>query len=278
MRIERHAVRRSERVHPQAQRPRRRHLRVLLSQRARRGVPRVRERPLPVRGQLLVQPAERLHREVHLAPHLDQRGRVLQQQLRRHATHRADVRRDVLAGDAVTARRAPHQPSPLVRQRARHPVDLQLAREPAASPTRVSTRAFHASSSSNENVLSSESMGARCATGANRSAGTSPTRWVGESGVMSSGNAVLERLELADHLVVLDVGDLGIVEDVIAVAVVVDVLAELLDAELRLSQLAFLGPAHGRAISTPPATPISAPTTTTPPRTPGTCWRYRAPA
>ncbi len=31
----------------------------------------------------------------------------------------------------------------------------------AASPTRFSTRAFHASSSSNENVLSSESIGAR---------------------------------------------------------------------------------------------------------------------
>ncbi len=59
----------------------------------------------------------------------------------------------------------------------------------AASPTRFSTRAAHASSSSNENALSSESIGARCETGANRSAGTPPTRWVGESGVMSSGKA-----------------------------------------------------------------------------------------
>ena len=45
VRIERHALRRAERVHPQAQRPRRGHLRVLLAQRAGRGVARVGERP-----------------------------------------------------------------------------------------------------------------------------------------------------------------------------------------------------------------------------------------
>ena len=59
----------------------------------------------------------------------------------------------------------------------------------AASPTPRTTRAAHASSSSNENALSSESMGARCSTGANRSAGALPTRCVGESGVISSGNS-----------------------------------------------------------------------------------------
>ncbi len=58
----------------------------------------------------------------------------------------------------------------------------------ASSATTFATRAAHASSSSNENALSSESIGARCGTGANRSAGVAPTRCVGESGVMSSGN------------------------------------------------------------------------------------------
>ena len=58
----------------------------------------------------------------------------------------------------------------------------------APEPTPRSTRAAHASSSSRLNALSSESIGDRCSTGANRSAGVAPTRWLGLSGVISSGN------------------------------------------------------------------------------------------
>ena len=126
--------------------------------------------------------------------------------------------------------------------------------------------------------MSSESIGARCGTGRNSSAGAAPTRWVGESGVISSGNVILERAELADQLVVLGVRHLGVVEDVVAVHVVVDELAELLDPELGLGEVAlvlllvFLGFLHP-AISRFPATPIRSPTTNTPPRTPGTLLR-----
>ena len=47
----------------------------------------------------------------------------------------------------------------------------------------------HAFSSSHEKALSSESMGTRCRAGANSSDGRAPTRWVGLSGVMNSGNS-----------------------------------------------------------------------------------------
>ena len=59
------------------------------------------------------------------------------------------------------------------------------------------------------------------------SAGGAPTRWVGESGVTSSGCSVLERLELVEERVVGAVVDLGIVEDVVAVVVVLDQPPEL---------------------------------------------------
>ena len=52
--------------------------------------------------------------------------------------------------------------------------------------------------------------------------------------MLQLGEPILERPELAHQLVVLGVGDLGIVEHVVAVAVVLDARRELLDAELGL--------------------------------------------
>ena len=95
----------------------------------------------------------------------------------------------------------------------------------------------------------------------------------GESAVISSGKRVLEVAQLAHQLVVLGVADLRLVEHVVAVRVVVDLLAELLDADLRLGAARARRSRLIRAISTPPATPIRSPITTTPPRTPGTRWR-----
>ena len=62
------------------------------------------------------------------------------------------------------------------------------------------------------------------------STGRPPTRWVGESGVTSSGMLRLERLELVQQRVELVVGDLGIVVDVVALFVMPDRVAELRDA------------------------------------------------
>src|SRR5918996_1457846 len=59
----------------------------------------------------------------------------------------------------------------------------------ACRPRARSTRFPQAFSSSQENALSSESIGVRWRTGANSSLGAPPTRWVGLSGTMSSGKA-----------------------------------------------------------------------------------------
>ena len=76
-------------------------------------------------------------------------------------------------------------------------------------------------------ALASDIIIWRCTTTANFSLGAAPTRWVGESGVSSSGCSRLERLEPAHQGVVLGVGKLGIVEDVVEMVVTVDLLAQL---------------------------------------------------
>ena len=48
-------------------------------------------------------------------------------------------------------------------------------------------RATHARSSSSERALASEYIGCRCGTFVSWETGSAPTRWVGESGVTSSG-------------------------------------------------------------------------------------------
>ena len=61
------------------------------------------------------------------------------------------------------------------------------------------------------------------------SRGLPPTRWVGESGVISSGCSVFELLQLNHELVEFGVVNFGIVEDVVAVFVVADFFAQCFD-------------------------------------------------
>ena len=63
--------------------------------------------------------------------------------------------------------------------------------------------------------------------------GRPPGRCVGESGVTSSGCARFELAQLPDERVELGVGDLGRVEHEVLLVVVLDRLAQLLDATLR---------------------------------------------
>ena len=70
-------------------------------------------------------------------------------------------------------------------------------------------------------ALASESIGCSCATFGSDETGSPPTRCVGESGVTSSGCVGLDRAQLVEQRVVVVVADLGVVEDVVAVAVVV---------------------------------------------------------
>ena len=88
-------------------------------------------------------------------------------------------------------------------------------------------RSTHARSSSSERTLPSDSIGSRCCTFSSRPTGSPPTRWVGESGVASSGWRLLDRPQLVQQPVVLVVADLGVVEHVVAHGVMLELLAQL---------------------------------------------------
>ena len=276
MRIEGDALRGAERVHPHPERARRGDLRVLLPERTRRAVARVGEWSVARLGQPDVQLLERLHREVDLASDLDHRRGFLRLEASRDRLQGTDVRRDVLAGPAVAARRRHREDPVLVGQGAGDAVDLELADERGgrAGQSTVDARAPGPELLFGERVVQREHRGSM----------RDRAEQLGRRGADALGGrvrcdqlreVVLDRAELTDQLVVLSVRDLGVVQDVVAVQVVVDELAKLFDPELRLGELAlvlvfgFLHP----AISRFPATPIRSPTTNTPPRTPGTLLR-----
>jgi hypothetical protein len=58
------------------------------------------------------------------------------------------------------------------------------------------------------------------------------------------GKLLLQPPKLPHELVVLGVGDLRLVQDVVAVVVMVDLLAKLLDAALGLGEASFLAGRH----------------------------------
>src|SRR5439155_11381205 len=193
-----------------------------------------------------------------------------------YAAHRPDVRRDVLADHTVAAGRRTHERTPLVRERAGDAVDLLLARirDVGAVDRALDAGAPRFHLLDRERVVEgkhrrpvrhrSEQVGGR---------GPDPLR--GRVGRDEFRELVFECDEFLNQLVVLDVGHLRVVEHVIAVRVPVDLLAEFLDAELRIGPAPFLLRDRHAAISTPPASPIRSPTTTTPPATSGTFSRYR---
>ena len=72
-------------------------------------------------------------------------------------------------------------------------------------------------------------MGELCGTLTKPSRGLPPTRWVGESGVTSSGWSRFEFLKPPHQRVVFGVADLGLVEDVVQVLVTMQLIAQLVD-------------------------------------------------
>ena len=222
-----------ELVAPGRQEPAGRDLRVLLAERARAGVARVgveRQARLLALG---VDPGELGLRHEDLAARVERR-RLLQPV--RDRLDRPQVGRDVLAGRPVAPGRALDEPAALVAERDREAVDLELgdvAAAPAAGsgaagrPRPRRTRVSKARSSSWLKALPSDSIGRRWRTSSNVALIAPPTRWVGESDVISSGMGGLEGDELAEQRVVLGVGELRRVLLVVEAVRALDRLDEL---------------------------------------------------
>ena len=201
---------------------------VLLAQAAGGGVARVHERARALGLGLLVEPGEARHRHVHLAPHLEHVGHGRSGEAFRDDGDGGDVRRHVLAHAAVTTCGRLAVAAALVAQAHRQAVDLQLADvgdglvgEAAgdARAPRLELRARH------RVVEAHHRLGVhdRGEQGVRRAADLAGERVVElDVGVVGG-----ELAQLADQRVEVAVGDLGVVESVVAVVVVADELGQL---------------------------------------------------
>ena len=180
----------ADRIGSERQRPAGGDARIELPQTAGRGVAGIDRRLLAAGAGLLDHAPEALPGQVDLAAHLDPR-RHLATQAQRDVADGLEVFGDVLAGLAVAAGRATHQQTLLVEQRYRQAIELGLAgvgglfhqqglADAAVEVAQLGLVVALAQRLHRQPVL----------TGANSFAGAPPTRWVGESGVSSSGCAV----------------------------------------------------------------------------------------
>jgi hypothetical protein len=204
---------------------------IELADRAGGGVTRVHERRQALLGAALVERGEVAERHVDLAADLDQRRRVVDAQ--RDRRNRAQVVGDILADLAVAARGPAHEHPVAVQQRDRQPVDLRLghelearvldplAREVVAHPLDPGAQLLLAARvGQREHRLLVRDLG-------QVGDGLAARSLRGRVGREQLGVLGLDRAQLVEQRVVLVVGDLGVVEDVVAVAVVAQLVAQL---------------------------------------------------
>ena len=129
---ERCAARDRKGVAEKAQRARRRDRRVLLSERARRTVPRVRKHGLSSLCALLIELLKAVERKVHFAANLNHRGMPRAVKPERNPTNSAEVRRNVLAHRTVATRRARHKHAVAIREAHRRTINLELRAVPVS--------------------------------------------------------------------------------------------------------------------------------------------------
>ncbi len=230
----------AERIGVERERTFRRFRRILHAHAAGGAVARIDEHLAALLARVRVVFFERGTRHVDLAAHLDDARPVLAVQAQRNRLDRAQVRRDVLAGRAVAARRAAHEAAILVAQANRKPVELGLDRKHRIRAVQPLLDAPH--------EVVHFLVGERVRERQHRNL----VRHLGERAFRRGADALRRRirrrelrmrrfdvLQLAHQLVVLDIGDVGFVEHVIAVVRIVDAAAQCLGARGRVVRVGF---------------------------------------
>ena len=252
-------------VAPHRQRPRGGQRRVELANRAGGRVARVHEGRLAGRGALLVQAGERRQRQVDLAAHLQQRRGVLHAQ--RNRADRAQVLGHVLAHLAVPAGGAAHQHAVLVDERDGEAVDLRLGHEVHVAHLHALAREVAlAAHHPRGQLLLVARVGERehrlevrhLLELVERLAADPLRRRVRRAQLLVVG---LEVAQLVQQRVVLRIRDLRVVEDVVAVAVVLELSPQLLGSRRGVACLTQrplsrdAAGARGRSPRAPPRQP-----------------------
>ena len=195
------------------------------------GVARVREKGFAALGPLRVHALETALRHIDLAAHFEGRGRITGEG-EGDGADGAEVGGDVLAATAVAAGSALDEGSPLVGQGDGEAVDLRLGGEGEV----VAAGAFGGAAVPVGKVIVGGGVGEaeKGAAVLDRGEGLEGGGAHAQRGGVGGdelGIGGFEGAELVHELVVLAVADLGCVEHVVAVVVVVDERAQLLAAE-----------------------------------------------
>ena len=230
----------ADRVAPQRQGAVGGQLGVQLADSARRGVARVHEGRQPGLGTPFVEGCEVRQRHVDLAADLQQRRRIVGVQAKRDRADRAQVVGDVLTDLAVAASGAALEHPVAVDQRDRQPVDLRLGDElevrvldplagqvvshPLDPRLQLLGRARVGQRQHRLGVADLDQVRDRLA--------ADPLR--GRVRRDQLGMLGLDRPQLVQQRVVDVVADLRIVEHVVPVAVVLELLAQLVGARRRI--------------------------------------------
>src|SRR6266478_3628413 len=205
---------------------------VELLQRPRGGVARVREHGLPGLLALAVQLLEGLERQVDLAADFEELGGLprLAPQAERHAPDGPDVGRDVLADGPVAARRADGEDALLVDQLDRDPVDLRLGHVlDALAPQELPHPLVEGRHLLGRGDVLQGEHGLAVADGGELGRRRGAHALGGRVGRAQLGMRLLERLQAAEERVVLRVGDLRVVEHVVAEVVALELAPEVRD-------------------------------------------------
>ena len=223
-------------VHDRAERAGGGDPRVLLPQGARGGVAGIGEGGLARLLQRLVQPVERLGRQEDLAAHLEQLGYVVPDQPVGDRLDRLHVQRDVLAGPPVTAGGGADEPAALVHQVDREPVDLELTQVGPGPAELGGPVGPGGELLGREHVVQAEQP-LQVLDGGELGRDRPADVLGGRVGGAQLRELVLDRVELPQPGVVLDVGDRRGVEHVVPVLRVKQRLAQLGVPPPGLSQL-----------------------------------------
>jgi hypothetical protein len=210
--------------------------RVELTQRAGRAVARIGQRLLAVTQRVGIEGLEILAQHDHLAAHLEHARTAIPAQSERDRAHRAQVGGDVLAGGAVAARGAEHEHAVLVTQADRQTVELGFHGEHRIAPVErlfdplhelghlAKTRAVVLARLLESVVQREHRNGVMHLGKTALHARADRTR--GRVGGGQRRVLGLQRLQFAHQAVVLGVGDVRIVEHVVAVVGILDTRAQ----------------------------------------------------
>ncbi len=218
----------ADRVGEETQPPFRGDRRVELAQRAGRAVARIRQRLLAMLARVLVERLEILAQHDHFAAHFQHLGPALAAQVQRDRAHGAQVGGHVLAGLAVAAGGALHEHAMLVAQADRQAIEFRFDRKHrfASVPVVCSMRRSNSATSRKRSRSRLAILLERIAQRQHRhrvahfgKAALRPRADLAGRRIGRCQRRVLgfQRLQLAHQAVVLGVGDVRVVEYVIAV-------------------------------------------------------------